>query len=103
MWPTSFFVQRRDGKTAGPWPERTLVNRSLPENLVHRTQLHHIDRGVIENALRLKKQGRQWIFWIDGIDNYSLREREDLFRFSQGRNDLMQQKKLLRDYRDFER
>jgi len=82
--------------------QRTLVKRSLPEDLAHRTWLHRTVSGVIENALRLEKQGGHRMFWIGGIDSYSLRELEDLFHFSRGRNDLVQQKKLLRDYRDFE-
>lgn len=82
--------------------QRTLVKRSLPEDLAHRTWLHRTVSGVIENALRLEKQGGHRMFWIGGIDSYSLRELEDLFQFSRGRNDLVQQKKLLRDYRDFE-
>ncbi|KTS76438.1 DNA helicase [Pseudomonas oryzihabitans] len=82
--------------------QRTLVKRSLPEDLPHRTWLHRTVGGVIENALRLEKQGGQRMFWIGGIDSYSLRELEDLFQFSRGRNDLVQQKKLLKDYRDYE-
>ncbi|MDR6680176.1 UvrD-helicase domain-containing protein [Pseudomonas oryzihabitans] len=82
--------------------QRTLVKRSLPEDLPHRTWLHRTVAGVIENALILEQAGGNRMFWVGGIDSYSLRELEDLFQFSRGRNDLVQQKKLLRDYRDYE-
>ncbi|VXC23354.1 DNA helicase [Pseudomonas sp. 8Z] len=78
----------------------TQVKRSLPVDIPHRTFIHRTVVGVIENALSLvPRQPR--IFWVGGIDSYSLRDLEDLFLFSRGRNQEVQNRKLLRDYRDY--
>ncbi|NBA95826.1 UvrD-helicase domain-containing protein [Pseudomonas sp. R5(2019)] len=78
----------------------TRVKRALPEELGHRTFIHRTVIGVIENALaQVINEPR--IFWVGGIDSYSLRELEDLYLLSRGRNQEVQNRKLLRDYRDF--
>jgi superfamily I DNA/RNA helicase len=38
---------------------------------------------------------------VGGIDSYSLRDLEDLYLFSRNQNQAVQNRKLLRDYRDF--
>ncbi|WP_248767838.1 UvrD-helicase domain-containing protein [Pseudomonas sp. MWU12-2345] len=78
----------------------TRIKRALPEDLPHRTFIHRTVTGVIENALRLVTSQPK-IFWVGGIDSYSLRDLEDLYFFSRGSNQEVQNRKLLRDYRDF--
>lgn len=78
----------------------TLVKRALPEELPHRTFIHRTVTGVIENALQLVASNPK-IFWVGGIDSYSLRDLEDLYLFSRNRNHEVQNRRLLRDYRDF--
>lgn len=79
---------------------KTLVKRSLPADLPHRTFIHRTVIGVIENALSLVPT-KPRIYWVGGIDSYSLRGLEDLFLFSRGRRQEVQNRKLLRDYRDY--
>ncbi|MDR9863412.1 UvrD-helicase domain-containing protein [Pseudomonas baetica] len=93
------FYKGETRKLQGLGPN-TQVKRALPENLPHRTFIHRTVTGVIENALRLVTSEPK-IFWVGGIDSYSLRDLEDLYLFSRGRNQEVQNKKLLRDYRDF--
>jgi len=81
--------------------ERTLVKRELPADLPHRTYLHRTVSGVIENALRLSNERHQ-MFWLGGIDSYSLRDLEDLYYFSRGLDHQVQNHKLLRDFRDYD-
>ncbi|GAB0063283.1 MULTISPECIES: UvrD-helicase domain-containing protein [Pseudomonas syringae group] len=81
--------------------QQTLVKRALPADLPHRTYLHRTVSGVIENALRLVNQDHK-MQWLGGIDSYSLRDLEDLFYFSRGMNDQVQQRKLLSDYADYD-
>jgi hypothetical protein len=78
----------------------TRIKRALPEDLPHRTFIHRTVTGVIENALRLVTNQPK-IFWVGGIDSYSIRDLEDLYFFSRGSNQEVQNRKLLRDYRDF--
>lgn len=66
----------------------------------HRTYIHRTVIGVIENALCLVTE-KPKIYWVGGIDSYSVRDLEDLFYFSRQQRDLVQNKKLLRDYRDY--
>ncbi|WKN20564.1 UvrD-helicase domain-containing protein [Azotobacter vinelandii] len=79
---------------------KTLVKKALPPDLAHKTFIHRTVIGVIENALSLVP-ARPQIHWVGGIDSYSLRDLEDLYLFSRGRRDEVQNRKLLRDYRDF--
>lgn len=79
---------------------KTLVKRSLPTDLPHRTFIHRTVIGVIENALSLVPTQPK-IYWVGGIDSYSLRDLEDLYLFSRGRHQEVQNRKLLRDYRDY--
>jgi len=72
----------------------------LPEDLPHRTYIHRTVTGVIENALSLVAS-KPKIYWVGGIDSYSLRDLEDLYLFSRNQNQAVQNRKLLRDYRDF--
>ncbi|MFJ5299204.1 UvrD-helicase domain-containing protein [Pseudomonas sp. NPDC088368] len=81
--------------------EPTQVKRSLPDDLPHQTFLHRTVNGVIENALRLVAKNHR-MHWVGGIDSYSLRDLEDLFFFSKGLNDSIQNRKLLKDYRDYD-
>jgi UvrD/REP helicase N-terminal domain len=78
----------------------TQVKRALPEDLPHRTYIHRTVTGVIENALSLVAS-KPKIYWVGGIDSYSLRDLEDLYLFSRNQNQAVQNRKLLRDYRDF--
>lgn len=80
--------------------EKTLVKKALPVGLPHRTYIHRTVIGVIENALCLVTE-KPKIYWVGGIDSYSVRDLEDLFYFSRQQRDLVQNKKLLRDYRDY--
>ncbi|WP_337160401.1 UvrD-helicase domain-containing protein [Pseudomonas putida] len=80
--------------------EVTQVKKALPEGLPHRTYIHRTVIGVIENALSLVAE-KPKIYWVGGINSYSLRALEDLFYFSRERQDLVQNKKLLRDYRSY--
>ncbi|WP_455233447.1 UvrD-helicase domain-containing protein [Geopseudomonas aromaticivorans] len=82
--------------------EATQVKRQLPDDLPHRAFLHRTVTGVLENALRLIDDPKTRLFWVGGIDSYSLRELEDLFWFSRGQNDKVQGRKLLVDYASFE-
>ena len=72
----------------------------MPADLPHRTFIHRTVSGVIENALLLVASNPK-IFWVGGIDSYSLRDLEDLYLFSRSRSQEVQNRKLLRDYRDF--
>ncbi|MEL3807230.1 DNA helicase, partial [Pseudomonas aeruginosa] len=81
---------------------QTLVKKSLPPDLPHRTFIHRTVIGVIENALQLVRNHPEPKFhWVGGIDSYSLRDLEDLYAFSRGLRQNVQNKKLLRDYRDY--
>ena len=93
------FYKGETRKLQGLGPS-TLVKRALPEDLPHRTFIHRTVTGVIENALRLVTSQPN-IYWVGGIDSYSLRDLEDLYLFSRNRNQDVQNRKLLRDYRDF--
>lgn len=93
------FYKGETRKLQGLGPN-TLVKRALPEDLPHRTFIHRTVTGVIENALLLVAMNPK-IFWVGGIDSYSLRDLEDLYMFSRNRNQEVQNRKLLRDYRDF--
>ena len=79
---------------------KTQVKKALPPGLPHRAFIHRTVIGVIENALSLIREKPRF-YWVGGIDSYSLRDLEDLFHFSRGNRDQVQNKKLLRDYRDF--
>lgn len=76
------------------------MKKALPPGLPHRAFIHRTVIGVIENALSLIREKPRF-YWVGGIDSYSLRDLEDLFHFSRGNRDQVQNKKLLRDYRDF--
>lgn len=82
---------------------QTFVKKVLPAGLPHRAFIHRTVTGVIENALDLigRPGAQEKMFWVGGIDSYSLRELEDLYAFSRGRNEQVQNRKLLRDYRDY--
>lgn len=94
----SYKGEARQLQGLGP---NTLVKRALPEDLPHRTFIHRTVTGVIENALHLA-DAKPKIFWVGGIDSYSLRDLEDLYLFSRKRGDQVQNKKLLRDYRSYD-
>lgn len=81
--------------------ERTFVKKELPAGLPHQTYLHRTVSGVIDNALHLVSKSPR-IFWIGGIDSYSLRDLEDLYYFSRGRKNEVRNRKLLMDYRDYD-
>ncbi|HEK1453910.1 TPA: UvrD-helicase domain-containing protein [Pseudomonas aeruginosa] len=88
-------------KLQGLGPQ-TLVKKSLPADLPHRTFIHRTVIGVIENALqRVRNNPAPKFYWVGGIDSYSLRDLEDLYAFSRGLRQNVQNKKLLRDYRDY--
>ncbi|EPF5457800.1 UvrD-helicase domain-containing protein, partial [Pseudomonas aeruginosa] len=88
-------------KLQGLGPQ-TLVKKSLPPDLPHRTFIHRTVIGVIENALqRVRNNPAPKFYWVGGIDSYSLRDLEDLYAFSRGLHQNVQNKKLLRDYRDY--
>ncbi|HBO2437840.1 TPA: DNA helicase, partial [Pseudomonas aeruginosa] len=71
-------------KLQGLGPQ-TLVKKSLPPDLPHRTFIHRTVIGVIENALQLVRNHPEPKFhWVGGIDSYSLRDLEDLYAFSRG-------------------
>jgi hypothetical protein len=69
-------------------------------DLPHRTFIDGTVTGVIENALLLVAINPK-NFWVGGIDSYSLRDLEDLYMFGRNRNQEVQNRELLRDYRDF--
>jgi hypothetical protein len=79
----------------------TQVKRTLPDDLPHQTFLHRTVSGVIENALRLVNNNPK-MYWIGGIDSYSLRDLEDLYYFCHEAKDQVQNRKLLTDYRDYD-
>lgn len=93
------FYKGETRKLQGLGPN-TYVKRALPDDLPHRTFIHRTVSGVIENALRLVTSEPK-IFWVGGINSYSLRDLEDLYAFSRGGHQEVQNRKLLRDYRDF--
>lgn len=93
------FYKGETRKLQGLGP-KTQVKRALPEDLPHRTYIHRTVTGVIENALSLVAS-KPKIYWVGGIDSYSLRDLEDLYLFSRNQNQSVQNRKLLRDYRDF--
>lgn len=84
--------------------DQTFVKKTLPDGLPQRAYIHRTVTGVIDNALDLigKPGAREQIYWVGGIDSYSLRDLEDLYAFSRGRNEQVQNRKLLRDYRDYD-
>lgn len=86
-------------KLQGLGPQ-TAVKKGLPPDLPHRAFIHRTVTGVIDNALSLVANSPK-IYWTGGIDSYSIRDLEDLYWFSRGRNQEVQNRKLVRDYRDY--
>lgn len=86
-------------KLTGRGP-KSFVKRDLPTDLPHRCYLHRTVAGVIETALgHLGSQGK--MFWVGGIDSYSLSDLDDLNYLRMGLRDNIKNKKLTQEYRSF--
>ena len=79
---------------------KTQIKKTLPADLPHRTFLHRTVFGVIENALAMLEQGHR-LYWVGGINSYSLRDLEDLYAFKVGKTHEIEGRQLVRDYVDF--
>lgn len=79
----------------------TKVKTSLPADLPHRTFLHRTVAGVIETGLQLLATGQK-MFWVGGIDSYSLSDLEDLHYFWRREKSKIKNFRLTQDYKDYE-
>lgn len=79
----------------------TRITKALASDLEHRTVLCRTVVGVIETALTNVESGAR-IYWVGGIEGYSLQDLEDLHALSKGWRDRVKGKKLLQEYPDYE-
>ena len=77
------------------------VARTLPKSTRHAAYLYRTVAGVIQCALDQGARGMK-IFWIGGIEAYQLDSIEDLYHFSKENADAVQNKKLLKDFYDYQ-
>lgn len=81
--------------------QKTQIKTKLPANLPHAALLHRTVAGVIETGLSLLVTGKP-MYWVGGINSYSLSDLEDLYYFRQRELSSIKNHRLTQDFHSYE-
>lgn len=72
----------------------------LPDDTGHYAIICRTVAGVVDAAINAAFEGKK-VFWVGGMDSYSLLDLLDLFYLSEREYDQVRNKRMLNDYKDF--
>lgn len=73
----------------------------LPEAVSHYALICRTVAGVVDGAINAVFEGKK-VFWVGGMDSYSLKELLDLYHFSEKEYDQVSNKRMMIDYQSFD-
>ncbi|BDC78562.1 3'-5' exonuclease [Pseudomonas aeruginosa] len=79
---------------------RTQIKPTLPEDATCPAYIHRTVMGVIDSALEHASKGKK-IYWVGGLEAYSIGDLEDLHRLNSNEKDSVKNKRLLSDFSNF--
>lgn len=80
---------------------RTQIKTALPADVHQPAYIHRTVMGVIDTAISFTSKGQK-VFWVGGIEAYSIGDIEDLQRLNTKQVDQVKNKRLLNEYGDIE-